>query len=84
MKNIEITKETIYTCDECKQQYKTPFIHFEMIDDIWMRVIESKTNPMNKHLTYGRLDVDLCSMDCWKKYLWKSMEMLLLEIVKTR
>ena len=82
MKKIETIEELNYVCDECWKEMVIPYIYFDLIDDKQMRVIEHKRNTLNRNLTYWRKEVDLCSVDCWKKYLWKSIENLLWEIVK--
>ena len=82
MKNVETIQIENYTCDECKKSMTIPYIHLEIIDDNWMRLIENNKHNQSRNLTYWRKDIDLCSIDCWKAYLWKTMEELLYEVIR--
>lgn len=83
MKIVEKVDIEKFFCDECWKSMDSLYIHLEMIDDLGMRLLESKKTTITRHLTYWRKDIDLCSIDCWKKYLWKVTEDLLFEIIKS-
>jgi len=84
MKTTEIKQEVQYTCDSCGNKFNKPFVSFDMIDDLQMRILEMTPQSMNSHYTYGRKRLDFCSTDCAIKFLTSEMKMFIKEITASK
>lgn len=77
----QIKNETLnIECNYCWKTYTTPYIYFEMIDDLQMRIYEANKNWITSHYKYGRKELDFCSSDCAIKFLNNQAKFFVKEI----
>lgn len=70
-----------YTCDQCWVVIKeNPFVTFEYLNDIWLRLFQVETKAKTRHLEFWKEEIDLCSDDCVKCFVEKEARNFIEEI----